>query len=811
MARQLLSRGANPVPRNYAERSTLEKFLRSGDAELAKLLLFAPNQDRRASTMIQAAQILGEDEIITGLDILREQEPDGREMCEAMDLAAKGDLFKVFERLVEHAYNFSLPFGFVRSALSGTARRGQAEMFKILWMSLLRTRSTRSSGDDSSHEEVGGSNASLVSLHTTMPGCGQRAHFSFLLHEAAAGGATDIFQFILAEGADITAKRIATPDGSPKNASTLHADSIRENLKPESATSEIQSHGPWYLRAAVEAGQVDMVDLLLRLGADANATGPYCDDQNALCTALILRKDPSIVKSLLIGGVDVNVRMVYGFGSASYRAQRYGTALTMAMLGTNSFEETSATVIELLLEYGADANASDDEYGSILQLAVAQRHIRAIELLLAHRADVNKGGGKHGSPLIAAIACANEKGTGTRFIEILLRNGADPNMEHGGDSGTALRAALSEHLGSFGMQILQLLLTHGANLSAIGPDGSQALHVTCAHYGHAAEFLLSQGADVNAKGGPYGNALQAACARAGYATSMPTLVELLIAKGAEVNARGGRFGSPLQAACIAGPTRTVEILLANGADVHVNDGEYGYALQAAARAQNPLPKMKLLLSYGADINACGGLFGTALQAACVCVGGLCKESVVNFLLDRGADVNRRGGKYGFPLICAAVEAWLSNSKTKFVNLLLDRGSDINCCHETHGNALYAACQTSCTPVMELLIKRGISLTQQAGEHEHALFVACLKNQYGNMDAKRVNFLLDKGVDVHILGRRYRCALEVAIRAQNFEAAELLINRGADVHVKTKEDASLLDIAKRLSSTAMVELLLANGA
>ena len=79
--------------------------------------------------------------------------------------------------------------------------------------------------------------------------------------------------------------------------------------------------------------------------------------------------------------------MIKVFGPASYRMKRCGTAMAMAIL-----ERCSDFVIELLLEYGADANASDDEFSSILQLAVSQNHVRTVELLLTRGADVKQGG-----------------------------------------------------------------------------------------------------------------------------------------------------------------------------------------------------------------------------------------------------------------------------------------------------------------------------------------------------------------------------------------------------------------------------------
>lgn len=763
--------------------------------------------------MIQAARILGEEKVIKWLETPKTPWSDKLELSRAMDLAAERGLTKVFKQLVDHSSNYSMLNRIDSPVLRATVRRGQLEMFKTQWISLLRKGLSSNIGESLASAALSVDHTPSITPFHVLPRYPFQTHSSSLLYDAAMGGSTDIFELILAEGAMRTTDQGGGLDVCSAAMVSSASTSTTAVVNQESTTKEIRDYGAQYLHVAVEAGHVDMVALLLRLGADANGIGPGCDNQNALCTALLGGKDAGIIQLLLTAGAEVNAEMSCTFRDGLHRNRHHGTALAMALLGTweNKADETSSTVIKMLLEHRADANAADEEEGSVLQLAVSERHIGATELLLEYGADVNKGGGTYGSPLIAAVALAKDNSTGTEFIEILLKSGADVNAQYPGEYETAFRTALSKHK-SLGQQIFQLFLAHNANVSATGRDGTQALYVACASGACdelRAEYLLSHGADVNASGGKYGNALQSACA----ASCTPTVVDLLISKGAEVNSRGGRFGNALQAASRAGRPRTVEILLASGADIHTNNGEYGFALQAAATSSNPVQITKLLLSNGADINACGGKYGTALQAACSVRYWSKAEHAVRLLLRRGANPNVRGGKYGYALIRAVAQEWKScpEGAVEAVNILLDSGADINCFHQIYGNALYAACYNNCIPVMELLIGRGISLTQLAGEHEHALFVACLNSAPSVLNDRRVRVLLDNGVDVNIRGKRYSCALEVAIKAENLAAAKLLIKRGADVRIETSNDGSLLDIAVRSSSSEVVDLLRANGA
>ena len=303
--RLLLSHGADPVPRNYAERQTFERILRTADPKFAKELLLAPNQDLPTNTVIEAARLLGENEVLARLKILEDREPDICELRPAIDLAAERGILKVFQRLVDHAHHCALDEDVYQWGLSGTARRGQTEMFKILWAHLLEDSPKRSRQLESSSADLGGTRSFLSNPHAESPG--QLTRLTSLLQDAAKGGSTDIFQLILAEGPGETTGEFETPDEAFGDAGSPRPRSVRATAKLQSVASEIHAHGAYYLNAAVQAGQTNMVHLLLRLGAYVNATGPQSDNQNALCTALLHKRGYDIVNVLLKGGADVNI------------------------------------------------------------------------------------------------------------------------------------------------------------------------------------------------------------------------------------------------------------------------------------------------------------------------------------------------------------------------------------------------------------------------------------------------------------------------------------------------------------------------
>jgi hypothetical protein len=79
-------------------------------------------------------------------------------------------------------------------------------------------------------------------------------------------------------------------------------------------------------------------------------------------------------------------------------------------------------ISQMLLDAGADANASSGYYGNALQCAAHQGHDQVLEVLLAGGAIVNQKGGYHGNALQAAACGGHES-----VVLSLLRAGADIN------------------------------------------------------------------------------------------------------------------------------------------------------------------------------------------------------------------------------------------------------------------------------------------------------------------------------------------------------------------------------------------------
>ena len=235
------------------------------------------------------------------------------------------------------------------------------------------------------------------------------------------------------------------------------------------------------LMAASYSGEKEIVQLLLKRGADPNAPG---GEYGSALIAASYSGEKEIVQLLLEHGSEINAQ-----------GSKYGSALIAASYSGEK------EIVQLLLEHGADINAQGGWYGSALIAASLSGEKEIVQLLLNKGADIDARGGRYSSVLIAALYSGKKE-----IMQLLLERGANVNIQ-GGEYGSALTAAscLGEE------ETVQLLLNKGADIDARGGKYGSAL-IAASYSGkeEIVRLLLKHGADPNAQGGKYGSALIAA-------------------------------------------------------------------------------------------------------------------------------------------------------------------------------------------------------------------------------------------------------------------------------------------------------------
>ncbi|KAI2741901.1 hypothetical protein DTO012A1_4463 [Penicillium roqueforti] len=425
-----------------------------------------------------------------------------------------------------------------------------------------------------------------------------------LLHMAAAANLKDLIEPVVSDIQDVA---IRNTDGDTALHLAARGGHVTAGkiLRRKGADQEAKSHsGKTPLYEAASGGHTYFVKWLLEEDVNVKIGG-----SGGALQAASLGGYESLVEILLQAGAEVNAQ-----------CGEYGNALQAAAY--NGSTET----VQILLRAGADVNAQGGQFGNALQAAAYKESPETVQILLGAGADVNAQGGKYGNALQAA-ACNRSPET----VQILLRAGADVNAQ-GGKYGNALQAAACNR----SPETVQILLGAGADVNAQGGEYGNALQAAALDGGlETIQILLGAGAEVNAQGGHFGNALQTAAYR-----GSPETVQILLGAGAEVNARGGEYGSPLLAAIHEGHADEVQILLRAGADSLLKD-KLGRTPLHIAASKNMLHIFRLFPQLASALNNYNDFLQTPLHLA-ICHGHI-RFAIA--LLNSGADPSLPDG-YG---------------------------------------------------------------------------------------------------------------------------------------------------------------------
>ena len=152
-----------------------------------------------------------------------------------------------------------------------------------------------------------------------------------------------------------------------------------------------------------------------------------------------------------------------------------------------------AAPIRVLLEQGADPNASDGDGNTALHLAAAlhENAENVVRVLLTHHADVDARTGREGeSALIIAVKCGR-----LNVVQLLVEDGADLEVKD-------ILGYTAIHHAAFqgATNILRYLLKKGAKKDETGCFGRTALHIAASRgYESFVRVLKAEGAKMNIK------------------------------------------------------------------------------------------------------------------------------------------------------------------------------------------------------------------------------------------------------------------------------------------------------------------------
>ena len=689
------------------------------------------------------------------------------------------------------------------------------------------------------------------------------------LHDASIKGDTGEVRRLLAAGADKNAALfcVCASGGRSKELITeLLAAGADVNSTPvEHCTPLYAALGTkrlgeceWWAGRAVSVtayeGQAEVVRMLLEAGADPNA----CASCNRIPPIIEAARsgDAATVELLLKAGADINGRERSGNCALHWAVTLHHNQL-----------------VELLLERGAHPAIPSEQYDSLdhagvfdnspgttpLHCAARFGNARAAELLLQHGADINATDERQATPIVCSAETAS-----VAVLKLLHQRGADIrspkiverlNIRHAAaadylryltekhynfeNSDIFLRACIQNR-----PDILQILKEAGQKVPAADNKGVSALSMLLSQARNGTtqeellagiDLLLSCGADVTSMG----YLPLSFCVDYGYDHVFFRLVEL-----------GAPLTSPqpeqkrLLTACATQPRsaegrqRIMQWLEANHPDLVATEKaelerreaeasrrSKGEALLQAVRS-GKLDEVKAALQNGADIHYFGDSGETALSLACF---STLNRHLVEFLLEQGADPDFAPGTKGsLPLMRV--------TETEQVRLLVKHGADINrrspqgsyCLHAMarRNSALTAcalelgACPTltddegSTALMMVTTIDSAILLHQAApqmlhhrnGDGDTALHAIAAKAQYSDKP--------DNTVDISrypTVGAKPRLCTNIGVSLDKEAIAHYLMKAGLSADVPNNTGQTPLMIAAGRGDAGLVSVMLHCGA
>ncbi|KAI8714627.1 hypothetical protein NCS52_01183000 [Fusarium sp. LHS14.1] len=517
-------------------------------------------------------------------------------------------------------------------------------------------------------------------------------------------------------------------------------------------------------------------------------------------------------------GVDT----VEGFGSKTGFVKYKGrTSLTWAA------QEGLTSVVELLVQKGADVGGIDLQDYTPLMRASEAGHQAVVSFLIKERAAF---GSRYAHK---AISLALKNGHAS-----ILKLFTNANVDWDFDPET-LRMGLRKASERNDEEMIKLLIDEGVELDAQDSWGHTALSLALEN-GHTRtlKLLIEAYGDWDVNSTDMQMALRTSAAKGN-----DEIVKLLVEKGVEIDAQSSEGHTALSFASMSGHFSTVKLLIENNAKIEpYAEGNNPKTALIEASKGGHVEVVRILLEAGVNIEARVENGSTALIAASK--GG--HVEVVRILLEAGANIEARAEDGRTPLIAASIHGhktlasllikhranvnaqdedgksslhhatesatrlYIDNSlRGSFMKLLLDNGAAVEARDSSGQTPLLVACRNGQTEVERLLVEQGANVNARDEEGNTPLFWDC--DSFAGYARGEPLLLIKKGADVNAKTEHGNTPLHRACRVLEPEIVPSLIDKGADIHARNSEGSTPLHLAAISRNDWAVKLLVERGA
>jgi ankyrin repeat protein len=509
------------------------------------------------------------------------------------------------------------------------------------------------------------------------------------------------------------------------------------------------------LQWAVMYGYEDMVNLLLKQGADLNISQKN-NNFIPLLTAAD-NGDLKLVKLLLDKGIDIDIQDRFGF--------------TALMLGC---KEQNTKTVKYLLDRGADPSKKTTLGQDAFWYAFEKRNYEILEILINHKCYMNsyyfsKYSGS--APYFPATALYQAiYYDDFEMAEFLIDHGADVNIPNNiGLSPLSLAVVKNNYA------LTEILLKNKADVNYLDKKEHSVLYYAEKLNNSKIIKLLKRSIREYAGSDFKENRLLGA-----IDADDLEYIRLLVDQGADVNQKINSY-TPLMIACEQGNLEIVEYLLSKKADINAIDKE-GKNTPLIYAAANGHPKVvELLIKHNANINIKNFCGLTALDLA-----------VVSNNIEVQAVLHAYNALQGDLVNIISKEALLQAVKAgnyEFVNIAIKNKKDIEIKDHVGSTLLIHAAESGYVNIVELLIKSGANLNTQNDFGKTALMAAVDEGQL-----ETASVLIKNKADLEVKDKYMETALSIACEWGYFAIAKILVENKADVNIKDEYNETLLDRA-----------------
>uniref|UniRef100_J3LZ45 Uncharacterized protein n=1 Tax=Oryza brachyantha TaxID=4533 RepID=J3LZ45_ORYBR len=508
---------------------------------------------------------------------------------------------------------------------------------------------------------------------------------------AAGNGDAALVRALLVKGADVNGKVFR---GYPATAAAREGRALQGQatlaaifMGSDLVRPRVAVHA---LVSAAARGFVDVVDSLIKCGADPNATSRVLLRSlkpslhaNVDCTALfaaIVSRQVAVVRQLLQAGVrrDTKVRLgAWSWDTATGEELRVGAGLADpydAVWCAVEYYESTGSILRMLLQNGYSSGGATHLGRTLLHHAVLCGSAGAVQTLLAsgvdHEAPVKTSRSSRSRPVHMAARLGQPE-----ILEMLIAKGCDVNARAEGGDVAAILAARHKR-----EDCLRVLVSAGADVALLNSAGESAPSVACS---------------------------------GGWKGGFESIVLGVIRSGMIPRSSDRNVFSPMMFAARCGDSAAMEVLLAQpDVDVDEQDVDGCSPIIAAAKEGN-VDAFRALVFAGANVKLSNKRGETAIGLAQQSKKrDLFEQVMLEFVLEKGIP----GGFYA--LHCAS-----RRGDTAAVRHLASTGCDVNIPDGDGYTPLMLAAREGHASVCELLISYGARCDIRTPRGETALSLA----------------------------------------------------------------------------------------